>query len=158
MINLEITTKDTLNLQQESINLASNLIDTVRSGHVQPLEYLILVRTLKNTLETVMRSINAEAITELEKYGKHGATLYGYDVKLVNAPGRWDYSECNHQEYANVLNMIAELEQKKKEIESFLKSLTAPIEILDDSTGEMIKINPPTKINGGEVMRVVESR
>lgn len=76
--------------------------------------------------------IKNDAINEIDKGNDHA---FGVKMKVQS---RETTSFKNSKVWLSI-------EKKKKDFETFLKSLTEPTSILDEETGEVIKHEPPVK-------------
>jgi len=82
-------------------------------------------------------------MAEAEKW--KGQTLNGFKVDIREAGTRYDFSNCNDPEYDTHKLTEEEFKALRSGREKFLKSLTAPIQLIDNETGDVIQVNPPIK-------------
>jgi uncharacterized protein YjgD (DUF1641 family) len=131
---------------QTQIDVFSDqLIASVKQGEVNPLEVLIQLRAFEKVTKRVLEEIKDELLTASAKYSETRIELYGSIVEKAELGTKFDDSVCKDpvvqalEEYAMVAN------EKLKARQEFLKALKEPLTILDELTGEVSKIYPPSK-------------
>ena len=119
--------------------LAKQISDNVLNGEMSPLEMAVKLSFMEKTIIEAKDNIKESLMQEVNKYAKgEGITSLGAKVESVEAGVSYSYENCGHFEY----DLIC---RKKKEIETFLKSLKEPMTIVDENTGEITKIYPPVR-------------
>ena len=101
------------------------------------------VNIMKRIVETFEKDkdIQEVLIKECEKYGK--GELKEIQVKEVGT--KYDFSECGLPEYEKVCASIEKLNERKKELEMYLKTVKPNTEFIDPKSGECVMLNPPIK-------------
>lgn len=99
---------------------------------------------LIEALEQSIKLTNDDAMTEHMKHGKR-AEMFGAVVDSVETGVRYNYQETGDKLWQQLDELVQEYTDKKKNRETFLRSLTQPMNFVDDITGEMYTINPPIK-------------
>lgn len=94
------------------------------------LEALMKLKSYENIINSVKKSIEAEAINEADKYGKGQHEVMGVKFQVKEGSRRYDYT--NDDTYNK-------LKAELKEREEFLKGLKKPM--VDPETGELAQ--PP---------------
>ena len=80
----------------------------------------------------------------------------GSEFTTMEAGTRYDYSECGHQEYNDLVAQIKVLEARKKEIEEDLKGIKGSRTEVNEDTGECIKLYPPKKTSTTTVSTTIK--
>lgn len=115
------------------------IVNSVSEGREDPLKVLALSKKIEFTLKRINEGIkdNIERAAMLHPKGKF--QMLGTEMEYTTTSTKYDYSVCNDPEWN-------EANQKKEQREKILKSLDRPINIVIESTGEIVKINPPLKL------------
>jgi len=124
------------------INQATNV---VANGNVSALDIDLQCAAAIATAEGIRKAIKPYVITEAAKWGDKPFTYKGAELHLTSVYTSYDYSNCNYSDYNKFSKEIADLKEKLKECETFLRGLRAPIEILNNETGEVEIVSPPIK-------------
>ena len=134
--------ESTSNAKEIGRALVESICHDVAEGNINPLKQLVVLKSLETAIDEIKQNILEAGIEEVRKYGKE-AELNGYRISIINAGAKYDYSNCNHPVYNELSKKAAEIKAELTDIEKFLKSLKAPLEMLDKETGEIYIIYPP---------------
>lgn len=134
--------ESTSNAKEIGRALVESICHDVAEGNINPLKQLVVLKSLETAIDEIKQNILEAGIEEVRKYGKE-AELNGYRISIINAGAKYDYSNCNHPVYNELSKKAAEIKAELAEIEKFLKSLKAPLDMLDKETGEIYTIYPP---------------
>ena len=127
-------------------DFAAKLIQLNTDGHVDTLTALARLEFLAQIIDQVKTNYRTTAVDELDLYGpeaKTGVTRFGVTFKQKETAVKYDFSQT-----AMWNGMEAEIESLKeaqKALEAQLKSLKGKQSILDETTGEIMVLNPPIK-------------
>ena len=132
--------------KDEQTILSSAMINSVLDGEIDPIKAVIQAKSLVETLTLFLKDkgVNNLVLREVEKYGKQ-TSKDGATIAIKEVGSKWDYSECGDPIYNSLSAKKAEIEEKLKERESLLKSTREPRTEVDEETGEVYKVNPPSK-------------
>jgi len=134
-------------LNKDSVSkLASEIINQVNDGHLDPLRTGVKLEFLLQIVETALADIRGQMTEQLlmtEKESRAGITVEGVTVRLKETGVKYDYSNSELWAAKNV--ELESLKSEMKAIETQLKGITRPQTILDESTGELIKLFPPLR-------------
>jgi hypothetical protein len=117
-------------------------VNEILSGNNDLITVAIQLKSASETFEAISKDERVkEAIrNEVEKYGKM-AEFNGSKIELAETGVKYDFSDCNCQEWKDLDNEIKRLTEAKKGVEAYLKGLKE--QTPDLKTGEML--NPPIK-------------
>ena len=123
----------------------ANVKELALSGEVDIIKLARTVNIMKRIVENFEKEseIQDALLNEVSKYGK--GELSEIQVKEVGT--KYDFSECNHSQYDRLCSEIEMLNEQKKSIETYLKSLKQPTDFIDPQTAEMVQLLPPSKIS-----------
>ena len=132
--------------KEEQSVLSSAMINSVLDGEIEAIKAVIQAKSLVETLTLFLKDkgVNDIVIREVEKYGKQ-TSKDGATIAIKEVGSKWDYSECGDPIYNRLSSQKAEIEEKLKERESLLKSTREPRTEVDEETGEVYTVNPPSK-------------
>lgn len=131
---------------KEQIEQFSNmLIAEIHNGQVDPLELLKNQKAIEKVFEKIKDDLRKASIDVAEKYGKGKFGLHGANFEVKEMGVKYDYKHCNDKVWEK-------LEKDKKDRETFLKSLTTSITIVDEETGEAVTVFPPLKTSTTSVV------
>jgi hypothetical protein len=128
---------------QESIKeITNSFVTPILNGDVQIEKGIVILRALKKAIEDAEEKLYDDVVEEIFKYGKEGASIHGAKITIKEVGVKYDFENCADVIWNDLNNQIKELTDKRKEREAFLKTLTKQFTYVDDSTGEIITINP----------------
>ena len=141
----DILKKDTLFGKEKAIAITNEIINAVESGEVKAIDAIVLLKTYSKAIDSAEAILKPQILSEIQKYGKDGATLLGCHISLMEAGTRYDYANTNDQELLELMTELSKISEKVKERQEFLKKLPASgLEILQNGD-EVAKIYPPAK-------------
>jgi hypothetical protein len=125
---------------KEEINKFTEQVQLeVINGEIDPYKFQGLINALVKGLQGALE----HNLANLDTSSKHEA--YGFKFTPKEAGVRYDFSKCNHPQWIELDNKEKAIKEGKKEIETTLKSITKPLTIVDESTGDVVEVMPPTK-------------
>ena len=132
--------------KEEQAVLSSAMINSVLDGEIDPIKAVVQAKSLVETLTLFLKDkgVNDLVIMEVEKYGKQ-TSKDGATIAIKEVGSKWDYSECGDPIYNRLSSQKAEIEEKLKEREALLKATKEPRTEVDEETGEVYTVNPPSK-------------
>lgn len=128
--------------KEQIIHAAQIAAQSVQDGECDAIDALIFTKKgaeLFKEMDARIRPI-AESKSLGKEYSKFG-------VKIVEAMTgvKYDFSSCSDVVWNELNAEIERLKDKIKERETFLKSVTKKMIIVDEDTGDIIEIHPPVK-------------
>ena len=130
---------------KEVATFSYQIIKAVRDGNVDPLEVLVMLRSIEHVSELVREEIEDHILKEAEKYSEKVIERYGAKIEKAELNTRYVYKTSGDQEWERLDAEINSLQERKKDREAFLQALKEPIQVLHPETGELEEIKPPVK-------------
>ena len=132
--------------KEEQAVLSSAMINSVLDGEIDPIKAVVQAKSLVETLTLFLKDkgVNDLVLLEVEKYGKQ-TSKDGATIAIKEVGSKRDYSECGDPIYNRLSAKKAEIEEKLKEREALLKATKEPRTEVDEETGEVYTVNPPSK-------------
>lgn len=127
-------------------NLATQILNSLENGEINPIELKGAFKAIEDASKEVKAKLDEYAIKEAEKYGEKNFNVGNINVQYTESLGpSYDYSNCGHLEYLDVLEKLEPLLKRKKEIEEELKAMKKSREEVNIETGEVYTVYPPIK-------------
>lgn len=126
----------------------ANIVSRIQDGEINPLDVIANFRKIEKVIDGVMKTsgILDTMIAEYDKYGEKEVEYNGVILSKVESGVKYDYSNCGDVEYNILVKKQKEIENAIKERKKFLDGIPENgTTILDEDTGEVIKLNPRTK-------------
>lgn len=140
VINLFPSTKESIEM------FIYKTVAEVKAGNVNALQLKAQLKCFEKVSEGIDKETKSEQLTERMKYKEKVIEMYGAKIEIAEVGTKYDYSTCNDPGWDELDATIKELQEKKKERETFLKAISKPMAITDEHTlGETVIINPPLK-------------
>lgn len=149
MTELPSTAIGTLKLMpantQQIARFSKLLIEDVQAGVVNPLELLVMLRALERMSETVLEAIQSNIETAKDKYSEKDFDVLGARIEKAEVGIIYDYGGTGDRDWERFKTDEMTAAGRRKERETFLRSLKEPMEVLDRETGELVMIRPPLR-------------
>lgn len=119
----------------------------VLSGEYNPLEVLKQLRMAQKALEILNKDDEIEEAAQKEhaKHGTKSVEIFGAVFTQKETGVRYDYESCGDSEWGRYKSAETFAADNRKQREKFLQSLTEPITILNEETGQIETVNPAPK-------------
>lgn len=124
---------------------SDGVIESVQRGEINPLTVLVQLRAMERASERILKEIRQNIMNEADKYPEKEFDFMGNKMTKTEHGTRYDYSGCGDPVFFKRYAIAKEANEQLKERESFLKAVKAPFSLLDEATGEVNVISPPTK-------------
>lgn len=132
----------------EQKEMANAFVSKVTDGNINPIDAVIQMKSLSETINAFLKSeeIKDAVIIECEKYGKGERPCYnGAILQLKETGVNYDFSVCNDPVYSRLIKQRDDINQQCKEREKYLKAISKPKAEIDEDSGEIFILNPPSK-------------
>lgn len=134
-------------------NTANALAAKVTEGDVDPVQFYATIKAMSETLNLFLKDkeVIETTVAACEKYGKAGAAFNGANLAVTEAGVRYDFSACEDPTWNDLAKKKAELDEKIKEREKFLKGISEHQTMIIEETGEVATIYAPVKTSATTV-------
>lgn len=131
---------------QTQVDIFSDqVIESVRQGEANPLEVLVILKAFAKASERILNEVRENYVREADKYPEKSFEAFGAKLEKGEVGTSYDYSVCNDPIYNRLWEVSFEANGQLKERETFLRALKQPMTIVDEATGETVKVIPPLK-------------
>lgn len=146
---LSFEVKSLLHADKATItDLSKHLVDRVATGEVDAYKAYVHVKKineLSGSLEKNLRQyVNSKGIP------KTGLTMYNVAFASKSDADTYDFTVCEDKEWNSMQAKLKTLKEDIKNRETFLKTLKKPKAEIDEDSGEIYTINPPSITTGAE--------
>lgn len=133
------------NRVKEIATFAKGIISSVKNGEANPLEVLVMLRSLELLSKEVIEQIEDNILTAAEKYSEKDFEIYGARVEKAELGVKYAYERTGDIEYERLKVDADNANRRLKEREEFLRALKEPLTAVNKETGEVYEILPPFK-------------
>jgi hypothetical protein len=127
----------------EIVRFSRQLVQSVKDGNTNPLELLVMLRSLEAVSEMVREDIEENILKEADKYSEKVIQQYGARIEKKDVGVKYAYASSQDVQWEQLDSQIAGLSLRKRQREEFLRTLKEPLTVVDEETGEVTKIHPP---------------
>jgi hypothetical protein len=125
---------------------AASIISLIDEGHLKATQVALNVKSMTDLFDAIKDELRGRVLDELNAYTKgEEIVLFGATFEVIEAGTKYDYSGCNDAEYNDLTAAINDLTARRKEREKFLRSIKNATTIVNEETGELVRILPPVK-------------
>ena len=130
--------------KQQIETFAYSLEQGLNNGQIVASDLLRFQKAMEKVFEKIKPTLIENALNEISNYEKN-AVIKGSEFSIVEAGVKYDYSECNDIEHNTLTTQIEAIKSALKDRETFLKAIKAPMQMIDENSGEVYTICPPKK-------------
>lgn len=129
----------------EVATFSHQIIKSVKEGNVNPLEVLVMLRSLEAVSELVRDELNEYFVREADKHSEKKFECYGAIIEKAEVGTKYNYLGTGDIEYEMLHSEAETAKRRLKEREEFLKTLKEPMQLVNTDTGETYQVRPPFK-------------
>lgn len=130
---------------QQRATFTDGVIQAYNDGWMEPMSLLSAIKNLQAILTDLETFVKPEVLEHLEQNGGKD-TAQGIKVERMEGGTKYDYSGTGDVMYGSLLQLAKNATDKVKEREQWLKTIPdGGIDIVDDSSGELVKVYKPIK-------------
>lgn len=134
------------NTQEAAQHLIEKITSELRDGHVDPLQARIFFKIVETVVQASAKATDDLALAEAQKQGQKRFEIHGATVEVKELGTKWYYDKTQDPELAKLMEEFTAIEKKVKDRQKFLQTLPeSGMEIVDDNTGEVVRIYPAYK-------------
>lgn len=124
---------------------SDQVIESVRSGEVDPLEVLVQIRAFEKAAERIIKELRDNFVTAAARYNGVPFILNGNKIEVSEAGTSYNYADTGDPVWAQCDAIANTAIERRKEREAFLRAIKEPVTIVDEGSGEIVKVMPPPK-------------
>lgn len=123
---------------------SDGVIESVQRGEINPLTVLIQLRAMEKASGRILKEIAPNLLKESDMYPGTEFEFDGNKITKTEHGTKYDYSYCGDPVYEFRKQSFDSAKESMNEREAFLKALKSPITMVDELSGEIVTIKPPT--------------
>ena len=132
--------------KSEAVQFADRLIQSVMDGNMNALELHVKLTAMTKAIDDVKSRLRDVTLDEAAKYGSKSFEAYTAKIELAELGTKYNYEACCDPLWNEANQQVNQWAAKRKERESFLKTLKETTVIASESTGgEQVTIHPCIK-------------
>lgn len=129
---------------KEVATFAKGVIQSVKNGDANPLEALVMMRSLQLLSKEVIEQIEENILNEANRYNEKSIEIYGAKIDKCDVKTEYLYETSGDSQWEELDAQIKTLTEQKKQREEFLRAIKDPVLIVNkEGVEEMVK--PPVK-------------
>lgn len=133
---------DRVNIAKAIYSLKSSLDE----GEIHPLSLAVRIKWVEEWAAEAKEVSRPHILTAMGQYAKgEDIVRYGSEILPMEAGVKYNYSACKDVVWDELNQKMDQIKSEMKNRESFLKANKENTTIIDDATGEIYTIFPPTK-------------
>jgi hypothetical protein len=139
--------------KSEIADQANLMIENFDESLNDPIKKLALISKFQLLFDTLEKGLKEKSIEDLHKLGGKTSN-FGVDFQISEVGVKYDYSE--NEKWVEINNQIKFLEEKRKEVEAFIKGIKSSFTQVDEETGEAIHWHPASKSSTTTIKRTIK--
>lgn len=139
----------------EQKKLVSAMVAAIESGELDVLKIEATMKSMEDVIKDYRKNDRVREILldEVSKYPKGIAEVYNATFQTKETGVKYDYSNCGHLKYNEIVEQINNLTDEKKELEGIMKAHGEKSWVMTDAeTGESYEVNPPFRTASTQVV------
>lgn len=130
----------------ERASFANQIIEAVDSGYYNPIDIHLQLKCMEDIIEVITSNevFRAKLLEQVEKNGKG----YNYDnakIEVKEVGVKYNFEKCNDRIMNDILFNLNKWSELKKDREKLLKGISTSMVTVEETTGEVCTIYPPSK-------------
>lgn len=141
--------------QKEMVDI---MVEALKTGNENPLR----IEAAMANIEAVIKEYRANKdvkeilLDEVRKYHNATAEIYNATFQEREVGVKYDFSQCGHVRYNELVEQIAALTEQKKQIEAEIRAHKDVFIYTDIETGESYEVNPPKRMASSQVVVTIK--
>jgi len=136
------TAPSKLDIQTQCEAIIASIKD---EGTVNPLRVATTMKALALAIKTIKAGIEDFILDEAQKYESKSFDFDGHSFQVKETGVKYDYSLCCDPELARLEKELKSTTDKLKERQTFLKAVKDQLTVVDEKSGEVFTVLPPSK-------------
>jgi len=117
----------------------------MEGGTVNPLKVATVMKGLELAMKTIKEGIDSFILEEAEKHEGKSFEFDGHSISIRETGVKYNYDLCCDPVLARLESELKFTSEKLKERQVFLKTVKDEMTIVDDASGEVFTVLPPSK-------------
>lgn len=156
-MNQELQSTNLLSLfdttKAERQAFVNDVLTNLDGGIIDPLKVHLQVKAMESIIEGLTKSDTYKSfvLDAAQKYGSKSFEFGNASIQIKEAGTKYDYSQCGDPVYDRLEKEAQEANEKLKARQKFLQTINGFITVLDEETGQVLCLYPPSKTSSTTV-------
>jgi hypothetical protein len=143
---MEIQLFDKNTIQTSDIKaIATDLANKLDTGEVSALLLQLKFKALEKVQEAIKETLRDIAVREVKKYPEKQVALYGATFEAAEFGHKWDFEATGDPIWMRLNAKLLAAKEALKARENFLKSIRDHETVVDEDSGEIVKVTRPVQ-------------
>lgn len=131
--------------KEKQKSFADALAKKVTDGEVDPIKMFLTAKAMLESLNLFLKNkeVMDSTLSACKKFGQTGAIFNGANLCATEAGVKYDYSVCKDPEWEDLSKQRAEIDEKLKTREKFLRGITGSQVLANEKTGKKFTVFAP---------------
>lgn len=139
-------------LQRKSF--VDNVIAKIEAGEINPLTVLLQLKSMEDIIKQITsnEAFKKFAVDEAENIDSKSFSFHNSKMEIKETGVKYHFDRTGDWIHQRIDQIEASTKEQKKQREDFLKTLPSEgMELLNEETGEMVRVYPPYKTSSTTV-------
>lgn len=141
--------------QKEMVDI---MVEALKTGNENPLRIEAAMANIEAVVKEYRgnKEVKEILLDEVRKYPKSIAEIYNATFQEKEVGIKYDFSQCGHVRYNEIVEQIAALTEQKKQLEAEIRAHKDMFIYTDLETGESYEVNPPKRTASCQVVVTIK--
>lgn len=141
--------------QKEMVDI---MVEALKTGNENPLRIEAAMANIEAVVKEYRgnKEVKEILLDEVRKYPKSIAEIYNATFQEKEVGVKYDFSDCGHVRYNELVEQIAALTEQKKQLEAEIRAHKDMFIYTDLETGESYEVNPPKRTASNQVVVTIK--
>lgn len=141
--------------QKEMVDI---MVEALKTGNENPLRIEAAMANIEAVVKEYRgnKEVKEILLDEVRKYPKSIAEIYNATFQEKEVGVKYDFSECGHVRYNELVEQINALTEQKKQLEAEIRAHKDMFIYTDLETGESYEVNPPKRTASCQVVVTIK--
>lgn len=141
--------------QKEMVDI---MVEALKTGNENPLRIEAAMANIEAVVKEYRgnKEVKEILLDEVRKYPKSIAEIYNATFQEKEVGVKYDFSDCGHVRYNELVEQIAALTEQKKQLEAEIRAHKDMFIYTDLETGESYEVNPPKRTASSQVVVTIK--
>ena len=142
----------------EQKEMVAQMVEALKTGNENPLRIEAAMANIEAVVKEYRgnKEVKEILLDEVRKYPKSIAEIYNATFQEKEVGVKYDFSECGHVRYNELVEQIASLTEQKKQLEAEIRAHKDMFIYTDLETGESYEVNPPKRTASCQVVVTIK--
>lgn len=126
-------------------SFCKQVVESIDDGNESALDVLVKCRAMEKLVEELLPKIKDKILKEAELYPEKTFEFQGNALEKTEGGVKYNFAHCNDSVWGRLKADAETAADRLKDRETLLRALKEPTTMVDELTGEVVKVMPPAK-------------